>query len=149
MNFPLEITLTTVHLGSARRVVTLGFAGKDLAGDFLTKLKKSNKSGFNGLRVRFAVVSESKHFTNPHAFKDLGDGLYEFKKDGLRLYAFLEDDPKFSPTLIIAANGGTKNTKKEQISDISRARKLKAQYEQAKTCTEIELIPLPDENQDI
>ena len=56
--------------------------------------------------------------------------------------------PNVQPQLIIAANGGSKNTKKEQQADIVRTKGLKAAYEDAKTApnAEIRLLTLTNEN---
>jgi hypothetical protein len=145
---PLEVILTTIHVGSARRVVTLGLDGKDLAADFLTKLARSNRPGFQMLQARVKAVAEHEKFENQLTFRHVGDGLYEFKRPGLRLYAFYDQLPGLKPQLIIATNGGTKNTKKDQDSDIARAQAQKRRYELAKEVpgVKIRLNVLKNEN---
>lgn len=144
----VEITLNTIHLGSARRVVTLGLDGKDLAGQFLGRLAKSNPKGAESIKVRIQHIAEHEHYENQFTFRSVGDGLYEFKRPGLRLYAFYDDDPELSPKLIIATNGGTKNTRKEQQANIACAKRLRERYLAAKNqpTTQLKLIILENEN---
>jgi hypothetical protein len=147
VNTKVEILLTTVHVGSARRVVTIGFNGKDLAQAFLLSLAKSNREGFDMIRTRIKAVAERDDYENKDTFRHLHDGLYEFKRSGLRLYAFYDELPELKPQLIIATNGGTKNTKKEQSQDIAKALSIKQRYLALKTeaNTKIKLSTLPNE----
>ena len=144
----VEIVLTTIHIGPARRVVTLGLDGKDLAQEFLLSLAKSNRSGFEMIQARVKAVAEHVQHENQYTFRHLGNGLYEFKRPGLRLYAFYDELPGLKPQLIIATSGGTKNTAKEQQRDIAKAQALQARYQAAKSKadTKLKLIILPDEN---
>lgn len=144
----IEITLTTIHVGTARRVVTLGLDGEDLANEFLSRLTKSNPRGAESIKVRVQNVAEYDRYEHELTFRNIGDGIYEFKRPGLRLYAFYDDVPGLKPQLIIASNGGTKNTRKAQQADIARAKALRARYLAAKVqpATKIRLIVLPHEN---
>jgi putative component of toxin-antitoxin plasmid stabilization module len=128
---PLEIILRTIHLGEARRVVTLDFGKGSPADRFLTRLKRSNRTGFAALQARIRGVAAHPSYQNPLTFKSLGDGLFEFKtrKTGLRLYAFYDDIPGTDPQLIIATCGGGKGS---QRSDIRKARTLRQRYLDAK-----------------
>jgi hypothetical protein len=146
VNKELEIRLNTIHVGSARRVVTLGLDGKDHALEFLDSLAKSNRSGFEAIRARVRAVAERNRFENDRTFNNLGDGLYEFKGPGLRLYAFYDELPGLQPQLVIATNGGSKNTRKEQQIDFARARLLRHRYLESKPRAKIRLIILPHEN---
>jgi putative component of toxin-antitoxin plasmid stabilization module len=143
---PVEIVLETVHVGSARRVVTLGLDGKDLAREFLLELSKRNPRGFEFIRSRIRAVAEHDRFENQITFRSVGDGVFEFKRPGLRLYAFYDNLPGLEPQLIIAANGGQKN--KAQQRDIKQAKLLRSRYlaERNKPDVKIRLITLPDEN---
>jgi hypothetical protein len=147
VNTEVEIVLTTVHVGKARRVVTIGFDGKDLAQDFLLSLAKSNREGFEMIRTRIEAVSERDDYENEYTFRHLQAGVYEFKRPGLRLYAFYDERPGFKPQLIIATNGGTKNTKKEQSKDIAKAISIKQRYLalKAESNSKIKLTTLPNE----
>lgn len=146
----LEITLTTVHLGLGKRVVTLGINGKDLAKNFMYQLRKSDRAGAELLFARIKAVAERENYENRETFRSLGSNLFEFKtRSGLRLYAFLDEIENLGPQLVIATNGGKKNTAKEQSADIARARSLKERYQFAKshpTQSFFELIDSPDEN---
>lgn len=146
MKRPLEIVLSTIHVGSARRVVTLGMDGKDLAAEFLTRLARSNPRGAESIKARVQNVAEYDRYENEFTFRSVGDGLYEFKRPGLRLYAFYDDLPGLTPQLIIACHGGSKNTAKEQGSDIARAKGLRDRYLQAKPTAKIRLVILPHES---
>lgn len=142
----IEIVLTTIHVGSARRVVTLGLDGRDLAKEFLTDLARSDSKGFEFIRSRVRAVAEHDRFENQITFRHVGDGVFEFKRPGLRLYAFYDELPGLKPQLIIATNGGRKN--KGQQTDIARAKQIRARYLVAKAGTRatIKLITLPDED---
>jgi hypothetical protein len=144
----IEITLSTLHVGSARRVVTLGLDGKDLAEDFLSRLLKSDPKGAESIKTRVQNVAEHDRYENEFTFRSVGDGVYEFKRPGLRLYAFYDEIPGLKPQLIIASNGGTRNTRKGQNADIAKAKQLKARYLEAKQRphAKIRLITLEHEN---
>ena len=140
MKSPLEIILRTIHLGEARRVVTLDFGKGSSADQFLARLARSNRTGFAALQARIRSVAAYPTYQNPLTFKSIGDGLYEFKtrKSGLRLYAFYDETPGSEPQLIIATSGGGKGT---QGADIRKARDLRQRYLDAKLLpdTDIEI----------
>jgi putative component of toxin-antitoxin plasmid stabilization module len=141
----IEITLNTIHVGTARRVVTLGLDGKDLADEFLSRLIKSDPRGAKAIKTRVQNIAEHDRYEHELTFRSVGGGIYEFKRPGLRLYAFYDDLPGLKPQLIIASNGGTKN---DQNADIARAQSLRASYLAAKSqpTTKIRLIILSHEN---
>lgn len=142
----IDVTLNTIHLGLSRRVVTLGLDGKDDALIYLQNLAKSNLSGFESIRSCIRAVSDYERFENDRTFNSLGDGIYEFKRPGLRLYAFYYNHPDGELQLIIASNGGTKNRKQEQQSDVARAKNLRQKFLNAIKENPIHLITLPHEN---
>lgn len=84
------------------------------------------------MATRIAFVSNFPTYEHKENFKHVGDGIYEFKRPGLRLYAFY-DEIGDERQLILCTNGGSKNTKKEQQADIARAKSLQQQYLTAKT----------------
>ena len=131
MNSGLEIILRTIHLGSARRVVPLDLGNGSPADEFLESLQRSNREGFDALEARIKAIGSHLRYQNPHTFKSLGQGLFEFKtkKSGLRLYAFYDELPGLEPQLIIATSGGGKG---KQSSDIRKARDLRQRYLEAK-----------------
>jgi len=141
----IEIILSTIHVGSARRVVTLGLDGKDLADEFLSCLIKSDPRGAKSIKTRVRNIAEHDRYEHELTFRSVGGGIYEFKRPGLRLYAFYDEVPGLKPQLIIASNGGTK---KDQDADIARAQSLRASYLAAKSQpnTKIRLIILSHEN---
>ncbi len=149
MKNPLEITLTTFHLGSVKRVVTLGLDGKDAANDFLLKLAKANPQGLQSILKRLAAVAEHDRFENKITYRHVGDQVFEVKtKAGLRFYTCPDEIEGLGHQLIIAACGGKKGNRKEQSADIRNAKEIRKRYLKAKDSASIELIPLPDETED-
>ncbi len=146
MKTGIEIVLNTIHVGSARRVVTLEMDGKDPAAEFLTDLAKHDARGFDFIRSRVRAVAEHDRFENELTFRSVGDGIYEFKRPGLRLYAFYDNLHGLQPQLIIATNGGKKN--KGQQGDIKRAQLRHRTYLAAKAQpnVKIRLITLSNED---
>jgi putative component of toxin-antitoxin plasmid stabilization module len=128
----IDIVLKTIHVGECRKVVTLGINGKDLAEKFLQKLNKDDSRKWDLMVSRIAFVSNFTTYEHEQNFKHVGNGIYEFKRPGLRLYAFY-DEIGDERQLILCTNGGSKNTKKEQQADITRAKSLQQQYLTAKT----------------
>lgn len=141
MKRAIDIKLKTLHIGDSRRVVTLDMNGKDEAYAFLKKLQKDDSQKWNALNTRIATVSNYPNYSNKLTFNPVGDGIYEFKRPGIRLYAFY-DELAEEHQLILCTNGGKKNTKKEQNADIQKAKKIKANYIAAKSdpSTEFTLI---------
>ena len=133
MKSSIEIHLRTVHLGDARQVVTLGIDGKDFARDFLLDLLKHDRNRFEAIRTRIRAISNHPHYENKLTFRHVGEGVFEFKRPGIRLYAFYDeiDDHR---ALILCTNGGLKG--KGQSKDISRAQSLKSAYFQAKSLSD-------------
>jgi hypothetical protein len=147
----LEITLTTVQLGSVKRVVTLGFDGKDLAHEYLLKLGKSNQQGLQSILNRLKAIAEHESFENQITYRHVGEQVFEVKtKCGLRFYTFPDQLEGIGHQLIIATSGGKKGNKKEQNVDIAKAKELREAYLAAKRqpTTTFNLIPLADEDQD-
>ena len=145
----LEITLTTVHLGSVKRVVTLGIDGKDLAHEYLLKLGKSNQQGLQSILKRLKAISEHESIENQITYRHVGEQVFEVKtKSGLRFYTFPDEIEGLGHQLIIATSGGKKANKKEQNADITKAKALRKSYLAAKPQASFNLIPLPNEDQD-
>jgi hypothetical protein len=61
VNNPIEIVLSSIHVGEARRVVTLGINGKDRADKFLTKLRKDDRKEQN-TDIQTAKAIQSAYF---------------------------------------------------------------------------------------
>lgn len=125
MKKSVELTLSTIHLGEARRVVTLGINGKDLAAEFLSKLLIDDRNQFDFIRSRIKTIANYPRYENKLTFRSVGEGIHEFKRPGLRLYAFYWDLEGESH-LIICTNGGIKN--KDQSRDIARAKAIKEAF---------------------
>ena len=149
MKKSLEITLTTVHLGSVKRVVTLGINGKDPANEYLLKLGKGNQPGLQSILKRLAAIAEHQSFENKITYRHVGDQVFEVKtKSGLRFYTFPDTIKGLGHQLIIATSGGQKGNKKEQDADILRAKEIRKAYLKAKSepTTILNLIPLSRES---
>lgn len=149
MKNSLEISLKTVHLGTAKRVTTLGINQKDQANDYLLKLAKSNLQGFQSLLKRLQVIAEHHSFENKHTYRHVGDQVFEVKTtSGLRLYTFPDTIEGQAHQLIIAVSSGKKGNRKEQQADIVKAKKIKKDYLAAKKLesTQLTIVRLPNEN---
>ena len=75
-------------------------------------------------QIRF--LCDVPEIRNRKTFKMLDPSrqLYEFRtRAGLRLYCFLHGNQ-----LVLLANGGKKNTKKEQTRDIEHAKQLQDEF---------------------
>jgi hypothetical protein len=143
----LEITLTTIHLGSVKRVVTLGIDGKDLAHEYLLKLGRSNQQGLQSILKRLKAIAEHESFENQITYRHVGEQIFEVKtKSGLRFYTFPDEVEGLGHQLIIATSGGKKANKKEQNADITKAKAIRKSYLSAKPKASFNLIQLPDED---
>lgn len=111
--------------------MTLGINQNDLARKFLLKLQKDDGQKSTQLNARIERVSNHDKYEHDEIFNHVGDGLYEFKRPGLRLYAFY-DTLGDEHQLILCTSGGTKNKKKEQNADIAKAKQIKNRYFEAK-----------------
>jgi hypothetical protein len=126
---PVEVILRTVHVGAARRVVTLGIQGKDPAREFLMELLQHDRNQFEFVQKRIQTISNYERYENQITFRHVSDGLFEFKRPGIRLYAFYDEIGE-QQQLILCTNGGLKG--KAQSRDIRLAHSLKAEYFRAK-----------------
>ena len=143
----LEITLTTIHLGSVKRVVTLGMDGKDLAHDYLLKLGRSNQQGLQSILKRLKAIAEHESFENQITYRHVGEQIFEVKtKSGLRFYTFPDEVEGLGHQLIIATSAGKQANKKEQNADITKAKAIRKSYLAAKPKASFNLIQLPDED---
>ncbi|MCB1123363.1 MAG: hypothetical protein KJT03_17550 [Verrucomicrobiae bacterium] len=131
MNPSIDITLSQIHVGVFHRVVTLGINGKDLADEFLSKMLHDDSNKFEAVKTRIRTISDYEIYENRRTFRHVGGGIFEFKRPGLRLYAFYDSIDEIGH-LILCTNGGTKSNKKEQNSDIAKAKSLKKIYLAAK-----------------
>ncbi len=129
MKLPIEIILRTIHLGAARRVVTMGIHGKDLAREFLLELLQHDRNQFEFVQKRIQSISNYERYENQITFRHVGDGLFEFKRPGIRLYAFYDEIGE-QHQLILCTNGGLNG--KGQARDIRLAHSLKKEYFSAK-----------------
>jgi len=79
-----------------------------------------------------ATITSVDLYRNKRKFVDVGDGIFEIKVPGIRLYCFKDQIDSIKPKFILTTNGGTKNNKREQNSDIKRASQIKDRYFAAK-----------------
>ena len=113
-------------------MVTLQLEADTQLADFLKFLTASNPNAARSLQTSMATITSVEVYHNERKFKHVGDGVFEIKVPGIRLYCFKDEIDGFPSKLIIATNGGSKNTKREQNSDIQRAARLKERYFAAK-----------------
>ena len=146
----LEINLKTLHLGRARRTVTLKIGDDDEITEGLDQLRVKKPKDFEKLRTAIRVISECEHYSNGQKFKNLKGGLYEIKISGYRVYAFLDDHPESPQQLVICACHGGKANKKSQNADITKARAIRKKYltERDKATTQVTLEKLRTEPSD-
>ncbi len=140
----IDIVLRTLHVGARRRVVTLALNHDDPAHDFLSKLKADDINRFRSIRTRIRAVADYDRYENQSTFRYVGRGVYEFKRRGIRLYAFY-DEIDGADQLILCTNGGTKNTRKGQQADILKAADRKTAYFSAKALPDTTLTLDEDE----
>jgi len=129
MKYEFDIELTTLHVGSVHRVVTLGLQGSDSAESFLNDLESQDKRSFKKIMGRLRYVSDVGSYEHKVKFRSLGGGLFEakvMKPKAVRLYVFYDRKTLGDESMILAAHGGEKNSQKR---DIENARKRKKRYE--------------------
>jgi len=98
------------------------------ADDFLDNLITSNPNAAWSLQTSMATITALDEYHNSHKFKRVAEGIYEIKVPGIRLYCFKEQLEGLPAKLIVATNGGGKNTKREQDGDIKRASGIRERY---------------------
>jgi putative component of toxin-antitoxin plasmid stabilization module len=131
-------------------VVTLQLEADTQLTDFLKLLSASNPNAARSLQTSITTITSVEIYRNERKFKHVGDGVFEIKVPGIRLYCFKDQIAGLPAKLIIATNGGTKNTKREQNSDIQRATRLMGRYFAAKpsASTQLRYIPIDHEDPD-
>lgn len=120
MKKPLEIIAYRVKAGVVREAVALELDGDCPAKDYLLELADNNAKGFQILDGQIQFLCDVPQVGPRKTFKllDASRQLYEFRlRSGIRLYCVV-----VGSELVLLTNGGKKNTKKEQNSDIQRAR---------------------------
>ncbi len=124
----MEIILKEVHVGSCRTVVTLQLGNDSSVDDFLNDLIASNPNAASSLKTSMATITSVEDYHNERKFKRVAEGIYEIKVPGTRLYCFREQLDGLPSKLIVATNGGGKNTPREQNRDIKRAMGLRQRF---------------------
>ena len=144
----MEITVRELIVGECHTIATLALDKDDRADAFLKKLARSNSNAVKSLKTCMKTISSVHVLRNNKKFKPVGNSVYEIKVPGIRLYCFHDQIEGHPAKLIIATNGGKKNTPKEQDSDIRRAKEIRKRYRKAKEDPEttLEYIELPNED---
>ncbi len=146
MKKALEITLTSIHLGRARRTVTLKIGNDDEITEGLDLLRKEKPKDFEKLRTAIRVISEIENYSNDQKFKNLKGGLYEIKIHGYRVYAFLDEHASSDQQLIVCSLCDIKS--KQQSANITAARAIRENYlEHISNGITPKLDPLPNEDE--
>lgn len=126
----MEITVKELHCGAWKTFTTLAIDKDDHVSSFLEELEKSNPQAIKQLQNAMNSIASEKLYRNTTKFKPVGDDIFEIKTNcGIRLYTFytsIEGIDK--PQLVLATNGGTKNTDKEQNRDIKQAEKIRDRF---------------------
>ncbi len=142
----MEIVLKEVHVGPCSRVVTLQIGDDAPADAFLASLIASNPHAAKSLQTSMATITAVEDYHNDRKFKRVAPGIYEIKAPGVRLYCFRDRLGEGQPMkLILAANGGVKNTKKEQDRDIKRASRLRERYLALKNQQDVTVRYIPNQ----
>ncbi|MEO5714204.1 MAG: hypothetical protein ABIT37_12020 [Luteolibacter sp.] len=97
------------------------------------ELLQHDRNQFEFVQKRIQTISNYERYENQITFRHVGDGLFEFKRPGIRLYAFYDEIGE-QQQLILCTNGGLKG--KAQSRDIRLAHSLKAEYFRAKTLSD-------------
>lgn len=141
----MEIVLKEVHAGPCRTVVTLQIGSDTAADEFLAALTASNPHAARSLQTSMATIASVDSYHNERKFKRVAEGIYEIKVPSIRLYCFMDQVEGLPAKLIVATNGGGKNTKREQDSDIRRAMRIRDRYFQLKLMddTRLRYLRLP------
>jgi hypothetical protein len=100
---------------------------------FLEALQLSNPAGMDSLHTAMDTICSEDNYVNKTKFRYIPkEKIYEIKTDGIRLYSFQDRLSDGNPCLVIATNGGKKNTPKEQNRDIKRSSQIRSEYLLAK-----------------
>ena len=133
MKKAVEITMKELHVGTCKTVVSLQIDNNTELQEFLDSVIKADPAGMKRIQTAIATISSVDNYVNNTKYRSVSEkGIYEIKTGGIRLYCFQDRISADMPCLIIATNGGGKNTNKEQNRDIKRAAKIKANYFDAK-----------------
>ncbi len=127
MKSTFDIELNTLYIGERRRVATVGLHGKDEADRFIQKLIQTDPAKWAGIATRIKTISNYDRYENQSTYRSVGDGIFEFKRNGIRLYSFY-DEIDGELQMILCTNGGGKGNKKEQQADIQKAKQVRKRY---------------------
>lgn len=134
----MKIVLKEIYVGPCGSVVTLRLGDDAPSDKFLADLITSNPRAAKSLQTSMATITAVEAYHNERKFKRVAPGIYEIKVPGIRLYCFRDQIGDGKPMkLIVATNGGTKNTSKEQDSDIKKASKIREHYLSLKDRTDV------------
>lgn len=144
MKKTIEITMKELHVGTCKTVVSMQIDDNTELQEFLEGKIKSDQAGMKRLQTAMATISSVDNYVNKTKYRSVSEkGIYEIKTGGIRLYCFQDRLDDNLPCLIIATNGGEKNTSKEQNRDIKRAAAIQQQYFAAKNLHNTQLTYTP------
>jgi phage-related protein len=122
----LPVLARKVKAGNEYDIYAIEDGGRCEILDFLSSLEASNRVEFSKLIALFDMTADMGRITNPHKFKLLDDGIYEFKTHGgVRVLCFFD-----GRCIVVLTHGFMK--KKKIDSEIKRAVNLKYKYVVAK-----------------
>jgi hypothetical protein len=123
-------------------VFSLGCDGEFPSLDFLRELKWDGSPDLARLTRMLDETAENGVIeNNEYRFKNLKNGLYEFKAyGGARLLCFLDRDVAGMKRLVICTNGVVKKRNKHGNEDIDLGIRMRAEYFAAKKAGSLKLI---------
>ncbi len=123
----MRVVLYQVRRGAT---TTIGAIGDDNGCDLLTFLRQQKVRAPGELAKLARLLDYTAAAgapANEQKFRHLGDGLYEFKADSLRVVCFQEPG-----RLILCSHGFVKKQQKTPRAQIAKAEAVRARYEAAR-----------------
>ena len=137
-----------LHVGTCKTVVSMKIGENTELQDFLKRMIKSNPKAMTSLQSAMVTICSEENYVNDRKFKSVSEpGIHEIKVPGIRLYCFQSRLADGQPRLIIATNGGTKNTDREQNRNIKRAAQIKDAFFAAKQADTVILNYIPEDHE--
>jgi len=121
----MKLSLQLLLEGDRHTICALTKGSRCEAVDFLDACAKSNPAGFAMLFALLERIADYGPPRNPEQFKNVGNGIYEIKAIGARLFCFYDEA---SHAVIILTHGWKKGPPREQNQQIKRALSLKEAY---------------------
>jgi phage-related protein len=115
--------LLEISTGSAYRIVAWGEERKCQIMELILSLKASGNRDAERLMVLFDRTAKEGVPRNKEKWNSLGDGLFEFKANQVRVLCFFDRN-----RLIVLTHAFLKKTQKTPVTELKRARSIRSQY---------------------